>query len=65
VAARDTLGAATAAADRLPEAVGGSLLAAARDAFTSGFQLIAAISAALMAATAALVMMLRRPRVVG
>lgn len=65
-AARDTLGAAAAAADRLPGAVGGTLLAAARDAFTSGFQLTAAISAVLMAATAALVMaMLRRPRVVG
>ncbi len=59
-AARDTLGAAAMAADGLPRALGNPLLAAARDAFTTGFQLTATISAALMAGTAVLVVAVLR-----
>ncbi len=55
-AARDNLGAAVAAARPLPEELAGPLLAAARAAFTSGFQVTAVVSAVLMGLTAALVL---------
>jgi MFS transporter, DHA2 family, multidrug resistance protein len=58
-AARDNLGAAAAAAERLPAAVGEPLLTAARAAFATGFQVTAVASAVLMVATAALVLSLR------
>jgi MFS transporter, DHA2 family, multidrug resistance protein len=62
-AASDTLGSAVAAAEQLPGQLGQALLAAAREAFTLGLQLTAAISAALMAATAvATVLLLRHAR---
>ena len=51
-AARETLGGAAAVAECLPEHLATALLATARDSFTQGFVLIAAISAALMIATA-------------
>jgi DHA2 family multidrug resistance protein-like MFS transporter len=56
-AARDTLGGAVAVAPQLPDGIEGTLLAAAREAFVSGFELIVAISA-LLTIVAALVMML-------
>lgn len=51
-AARDTVGGAADAASTLPEALGGELLAAAREAFTAGFHTAAAVSAGLALATA-------------
>jgi len=54
-AARSTLGGAVAAAARLPSAVAGPLLAAAREAFTRGFQLSAWISAGVTAGLSVLV----------
>jgi len=51
-AARGTLGGAAAVAARLPEYLATTLLAAARDSFTQALVLTAAISAALMIATA-------------
>jgi DHA2 family multidrug resistance protein-like MFS transporter len=51
-AARGTLGGAAAVAERLPEYFAATLLAAARDSFTQALVLTAAISAALMIATA-------------
>jgi MFS transporter, DHA2 family, multidrug resistance protein len=44
----------------VPEGAGGELLAAARDAFTHGFHLTAAVSAAVVGATAVLVVALLR-----
>jgi DHA2 family multidrug resistance protein-like MFS transporter len=55
-AAYDTFAGAAAVAGRLPAAVGDALLAAGRAAFTDGLQLVAAISAALLAAVAVLVL---------
>ena len=46
----------TAVAAHLPAAVGDALLAAGRAAFTDGLHLVAAISAALLAAVAVLVL---------
>ena len=54
-AARSTLGGAMSAAAKLPESVAGPLLAAAREAFTLGFQRVAWISAFVSAALAVLV----------
>ena len=54
-AARSTLGGAVAAAAKLPEAVAASLLSAAREAFTVGFQRAAWISAVVCAGLAVLV----------
>jgi len=61
LAARDTLGAAVAAAERLPAAQGAELLALARAAFTHALQLASALSAgiALLAALIALVLLRR------
>ncbi|NGN63606.1 MFS transporter [Streptomyces sp. A7024] len=56
--AKDTLGAALAAADRLPD--GGELAAVAREAFTSGLQTAAAVSAGFALVTAAVVLTLLR-----
>jgi MFS transporter, DHA2 family, multidrug resistance protein len=53
-AARDTLGGAVAAGDRLPDPLGAELLDAAREAFTQGLQLAAGISAAVVVAAAVL-----------
>jgi DHA2 family multidrug resistance protein-like MFS transporter len=44
--ARDTLGCAVAATAQLPNQIGAALLDAARDAFTGGLQMAAAVSAA-------------------
>jgi MFS transporter, DHA2 family, multidrug resistance protein len=46
-AARDTLGGALAAASQLPDQLGAALLDTARQAFTQGLQVTAALSAAL------------------
>ena len=51
-AARGTLGGAVAVAERLPDQLGAELLGAARAAFAQGFELTAAISAAVLLATA-------------
>lgn len=59
-AARGTLGGALAAAGSLPPEQGGALLDAARDAFLSGLRAAALASAALLAATAAMVAVLLR-----
>jgi DHA2 family multidrug resistance protein-like MFS transporter len=56
--AKDTVGAAIAAAERLPD--GASLLATAKDAFTTGLQTAATVSAALTLVTAVLVTTLLR-----
>ncbi|WP_433161143.1 MFS transporter [Kribbella sp. CA-247076] len=47
-AARDTLGGAVAAAERLPGPVGQQLLELARDAYTNGVQLAVVVSAAIV-----------------
>ena len=52
-AARGTLGGAVAAAGRLPDQVGAALLAAAREAFTRSFELMAIICTVLALAAAA------------
>jgi DHA2 family multidrug resistance protein-like MFS transporter len=52
--ARDTLGAAMAVADRLPDALGSVVVDAAREAFVAGVQLTAAISAVVAIAVAVL-----------
>jgi len=44
-AARDTLGGALVTAGQLPDQLGATLLGAAREAFTQGLQVTAAISA--------------------
>jgi DHA2 family multidrug resistance protein-like MFS transporter len=54
VAVRDTLSGAVAAAERLPERVGVELVGAARDAFSSGFEVTAAASAMIAIALAVL-----------
>ncbi|GIJ24860.1 MFS transporter [Micromonospora qiuiae] len=57
-AARDNLNAALVASGRLPEGLGDQLLGAAREAFTHGFQLMAAVSAVLMVVTSLLVVII-------
>ncbi|MGC9376794.1 MFS transporter [Streptomyces sp. MH13] len=57
-AAKDTVGAAIATAERLPD--GGPLLAAAKEAFTAGLQTAATTSAAFALTTAVLVAALLR-----
>ncbi|HKA97208.1 MAG TPA: MFS transporter [Streptosporangiaceae bacterium] len=52
-AAQDTLGGAVGAAHQLPSEAGAALLGAAREAFTTGLQLTAALSAVLAAGVAA------------
>jgi DHA2 family multidrug resistance protein-like MFS transporter len=62
-AARDTLGGAVAAAQRLPDPLGAELASTARDAFTQSFELTAAICAAVVMATAIVAaVLLRRVR---
>jgi DHA2 family multidrug resistance protein-like MFS transporter len=64
--ARDTLAGAVAAADGLPGDLAAALLAPARQAFTSGMQATAAISAALLAVvTVFTVVLLRHVRPLG
>jgi MFS transporter, DHA2 family, multidrug resistance protein len=58
--ARDTLGGAVGVAAQLPEGLGVALLAAAREAFTQGLQLTAALSAAVAVAIAVLATVLLR-----
>jgi MFS transporter, DHA2 family, multidrug resistance protein len=53
-AARDTLGGAVGVAAQLPADIGTALLASARDAFTTGLQLTAGISAAVAVGIAVL-----------
>ena len=53
-AARDTLGGAVAVAPQLPADVGAALLATAREAFTTGLQVTAGISAAIAVGAAVL-----------
>jgi DHA2 family multidrug resistance protein-like MFS transporter len=55
-ATRDSLTKASAAATNLPREAAAGLLAAARDAFTIGLHAIAAISAAILAGVAVLVL---------
>jgi MFS transporter, DHA2 family, multidrug resistance protein len=59
-AARDTLGAADAAGDELPDPLATELLDVARDAFTQGLQVAAFTSAVITAAAAVLAAMLLR-----
>jgi MFS transporter, DHA2 family, multidrug resistance protein len=59
-AARGTLGAAVAAAARLPNGAGAELLEAAREAFTRSFEVTAAINGALAIATAVVAIVLLR-----
>ncbi|MER6016450.1 MFS transporter [Streptomyces bluensis] len=59
-AARDTVGGATAAAQELPGAVGEKLLTVARDAFTTGFQGTALVSAGFALLTTVIVLTLLR-----
>jgi MFS transporter, DHA2 family, multidrug resistance protein len=59
-AARDTLGGAVGAAHQLPAGAGAALLAAARQAFTTGLQVTAVISAAVAAGIAVLATVLLR-----
>jgi DHA2 family multidrug resistance protein-like MFS transporter len=62
-AARDTLGAAVAAAGELPARLGGELVDAAEEAFTQALQVAAALSAALALGAAIIaVALLRRVR---
>jgi DHA2 family multidrug resistance protein-like MFS transporter len=58
--ARDTLGGAVATAGQLPDQLGAALLEAAREAFTQGLHLAAAVSAAASLAFAVLVVVLLR-----
>lgn len=60
VFARDTLGSAVAAAQQLPGQLGTHLLEAARQAFTTGLRLTAAISAVLAVGVAIIAMRLLR-----
>ena len=53
-AARDTLGGAVAAAEELPDPLGGELLDAAREAFTQALELSAITSAAIVLGVAIL-----------
>ena len=59
-AARDTLGGAVAAAGQLPDQLGAVLLDAAREAFTQGLHMAAAISAAAAIGVAILAAVLLR-----
>jgi MFS transporter, DHA2 family, multidrug resistance protein len=60
-AVRSTLGGAVAVAEQLPDEIGGALLHSARGAFVQGFELAAAICAAIAILTALVaVVMLRR-----
>jgi DHA2 family multidrug resistance protein-like MFS transporter len=61
-AARGTLGGAVAVAEQLPVELGTALLATARDSFTQGLVLAAAISAALMIATGVVTAIVLRRR---
>jgi len=54
VAARDTLGGAVAVAQQLPAGLGAALLAASREAFTTGLQVTAGISAVVAVGIAVL-----------
>jgi MFS transporter, DHA2 family, multidrug resistance protein len=58
--ARDTLGGAVGVAAQLPEQLGGVLLAAAREAFTQGLQLTAALSAVVAVGIAVMATVLLR-----
>ena len=60
-AARDTLGGAVAAAEELPDPLGGELLDAAREAFALAFDAVASISAMLAIGVAILAIALLRP----
>ena len=62
-ASRDTLGGAVAAAGQLPDELGADLLSAARDAFSQGLHVVAAISAgvAIGSAVVAAVMLRGAP----
>lgn len=53
-ATHDSLAAATAAAQDLPEQIAAALLAPAREAFTAGMHVVAAISAVLLVGVAIL-----------
>lgn len=59
-AARDTIGGATAAAEEAPGRLGTDLLAASHEAFTSGFQTAAQISATIAVVAIVLVLTLLR-----
>jgi DHA2 family multidrug resistance protein-like MFS transporter len=59
-AARDTLGGAAAAAAKLPADVGAALLAASREAFTTGLQVTAGISAVVAVGIAVLATVMLR-----
>jgi MFS transporter, DHA2 family, multidrug resistance protein len=58
--ARDTLAGATAAADELPDQLGTALLDPAREAFTSGLNVVAGLSAAAVVAFGVLAVILLR-----
>lgn len=59
-AARDSLAGATAEAERLPFALGAELLDAAKEAFTSGLNVVGAVSGVASAGLAVLAMVLLR-----
>ena len=59
-AARDTLGGAVVAGDRLPDRLGAGLVEAAREAFTQGLQLAAITSAAIVLGMAIFAVILLR-----
>ena len=59
-ASRDTLGGAVAAAGQLPGDLGAALLSAARDAFSQGLHVVAAISAGVALASAVLAAVMLR-----
>ena len=66
LAARDTLGGATAVAAHLPDQLGASLLRAARDAFTHAMQISIAICAVVLGLAAIMaVVALRHARTSG
>ncbi|HSE81604.1 MAG TPA: MFS transporter [Gaiellaceae bacterium] len=60
-AVRNTLGAAGEAVERLPEALGATLLETAQEAFTQGLQVAAGAGVVVALATAGLVALLLRP----
>jgi DHA2 family multidrug resistance protein-like MFS transporter len=60
VAARDTLGAAVGVAAELPSTIGATVVAVAQDAFVSGMQVAAAISAVVAVAVAILALLALR-----
>ncbi|MFM9372903.1 MFS transporter [Streptomyces sp. Da 82-17] len=61
-AVRETIGGAVAAVEGLPSAVAGDTLDAARDAFTSGMNVVAAVSAAVVVLIAALTAVVLRQK---